>query len=52
MQNDIDEKQIQIQNHCTLFNLPLPSSKGNVPKDKKLEQLCIELNQAANMTEN
>jgi hypothetical protein len=51
MQNDIDEKQIQIQNHCTLFNLPLPSSKGNVPKDKKLEQLCIELNQAANMTE-
>lgn len=51
MQNDIDEKQIQIQNHCSLFNLPMPSSKGNAPKDKKLEQMCIELNQAANMTE-
>lgn len=33
-----------------MYNLPVPS-RGTVPKDKRLQQLLIELNESASINE-
>jgi hypothetical protein len=50
IQEDIKEKQANIENYCSMFNLPVPS-RGTVPKDKKLQEMLIDLNDAASINE-
>ena len=52
IRSDIEEKQSQIENYCSMFNLPVPSSKSTTKnKDKKLQEMLMELNTAANIKE-
>tara|TARA_B110000285_G_scaffold235512_1_gene317716 strand:- start:4026 stop:4730 length:705 start_codon:yes stop_codon:yes gene_type:complete len=51
IRSDIAEKQSAIESYCSMFNLPVPSARGAVPKDKKLQEMLIDLNGAASINE-
>ena len=51
IRSDIAEKQSAIESYCSMFNLPVPSARGAVPKDKKLQEMLIDLNVAASINE-